>query len=127
MKKITFDSTKIQDPNIFGEFLREQFFTKKSDKWGRRLGCYDNFDLEPFFIIPQPTVRKHLIKTHQDFGLLPINEEDERSIQQVFVHKDNDKVFVIWFADGDITLIVSDGERTAANDDCKKSYGWKFL
>jgi hypothetical protein len=118
-----FNTSNIQDPNIFGELLREAIFTKKKDKQGyKQYGCYDNFEVEKDFIAPDAKSRNDLLKQFEsELG------EDGVQCAYLYVHKDNPAIFVIWYWDGDGMLIVSDGEREACNDDCKKSHNWEFL
>lgn len=106
---ISFDTTKIQDPNKFGELLREYFFTKEG------IGCYSNFEVEPFMFQGEPPA-----SIKEFFG-------DCENAIHFYISRDNQSLWLAWTWDGDGTLIVSDGERIAENHDCKKGYGWRFL
>ncbi len=107
--KITLDTATITCPNKFGELLREQFFTKDG------YGCYQNFTLIPEFVLVN---NKHAWRE-----LL-----DGETIEYItYHHKDNPKIFVGWYWDGDGTLVIGDGDRIVINTDCKKSNRWEWV
>lgn len=108
---ISIDTTKIKDPNKFGELLREYFFTKN-----KGLGCYENFEVEPFMI--RGTVTPFVDEFFGDNWESPIC---------FYAAMNNLNLWCAYSWDGDGTLIVCDGERIAENHDCKKSYNWTFV
>ena len=101
----------IKDPNLFGELLRYYFFTKDEG-----YGCYENFKVESFMtegVFPKEPINKY-------FG-----EHWENKIY-FYADQTNLNIWLAYSWDGDGTLIVSDGNRVAINDDCKKSYNWEW-
>lgn len=123
MNTNSFNISNTQNPNIFGEFLRELFFTKKLYKSGdKMLGCYDNFELEKDFIVATKEAKNDINKI-----LNIIFCEEDLPNFTIYIHKDNPKIFVAWFWDGDGSLFISDGGQVAYNGDCKKDYTWEFV
>jgi len=112
---ISIDTTKITDPDKFGELLREYFFVKN-----RGLGCYQNFELEPFMV---PGVVTPYIK--EFFG--DPETWDANAKIYFYAVRDNLNIWCAYKWDGDGTLIVCDGARIAENHDCKKNYKWRFI
>lgn len=107
---ISIDTSKIKNPNEFGELLREYFFTKD-----KGYGCYENFELEPFMM--PGSVTPYIQSFFGDY---------DSTVHFYAAHNDLN----LWCAyswDGDGTLVVCDGERIAVNSDCKKDYSWKFV
>jgi len=108
------DTKNIQDPNIFGELLRHTFFTKEG------YGCYSNFNVESNF------VRNPLPHDYYEYLGFYLADDAEDYDIYFYQDRDNPKICLAYYWDGDGTLVVSDGERIAVNDDCKKDYYWKF-
>jgi len=92
------------DPNVIGEYLRDQFFDQSKGK-----GCYDTFDVR------------------DDVTELPVEYDyDER---WYVYEKDVNGTHVImkWYWDGDGTLeFYFDDGTDITNDDCKKSHTWSW-
>jgi hypothetical protein len=115
---MTSPSPETRNPNLFGETLRERYFTKGEGK-----GCYENFTLEKEFVAAALGDRAAILRAMLDAQLLPVGQIADT---QIFTRKDDPNMFAAWFWDGDGMLVVSDGVRTAYNADCKKSHGWSF-
>jgi hypothetical protein len=109
------NTNNIQDPSLFGELLRHLFFTKDG------YGCYSNFKVESNF------VRNPLPNEHYKYLGFDCSDDAEGYNIHFYQDRDNPKVCFSYYWDGDGTLVVSDGERVAVNNDCKKDYVWKFV
>jgi|688.fasta_scaffold04876_39 hypothetical protein len=105
---VPIDVNDIEDPNLLGESLRDLFFGTEKGR-----GCYENFEVEP--------------------GVEYLGEErdptDYTDPEYAVVYKtyqfENIKMMYYW--DGDGTLIFILGDRTLMNNDCKKNYIWDFV
>lgn len=92
-----------------GKSYANIFFTKD-----KGIGCYENFELEPFMI------KGRLTPFVADFF------GDCCSPIRFYASYNNLNLWCAWQWDGDGTLVVCDGERIAVNHDCKKNYKWNW-
>ena len=122
--KIALDTATMKSADEFGEALRDYCFVP--NEYGQDFGCYSTFDLLPEFSpsIPSEWIVELLIGKKPS----PENDDfdwgDERKRINCF---SSPHCVVAWFWDGDGSLYVSDRKRAALNNDCKKSYGWKWV
>lgn len=107
---------KFKSPDAFGEAIRDLAFVKENED---DFGCYSTFKLEEGFIKVNPNSAEGL-KIIDAFGILFESGE-------VVDMWTNGPLTVAWFWDGDGILVVSDGNRTAINTDCKKDHGWSWV
>lgn len=112
MKKII-DTQTTDDPNIFGEALREYCFKEE-------YGCYSCFDLIDGF-----KKVKSITKYQYIFDLLLSEYSDIFNYTPLIYKYKN--IIIAWYWDGDGTLFIQEGERKAINTDCKKSYTWEWI
>lgn len=107
---------KFKNPNVFGEALRDLAFVKENED---DFGCYSTFKLEDGFIKinPDSDEGKKLISC---FGIC----FEPGEVPDMWT---NGPLKVAWFWDGDGILVVSDGNKTAINTDCKKDHGWSWV
>lgn len=120
MQKII-DTQKIDDPNLFGEIIREYAFTEE-------YGCYSCFDLigefkpvqDGFDIQGRLQMALGIHKTQDEQGL------DNDELREKAHYFSNGKIHIGWYWDGDGTLAIIEGNRCAVNNDCKKDYGWEW-
>lgn len=123
---ITKDTQQIDDPNTFGELLREYCFVGG-------YGCYQTFDLKSEFVLvdKNSTLGKSLL------AILGVSEErlnstDEwtRGFAEDIYRRaymfSNGIVHVAWYWDGDGELVFVEGDKIAINSDCKCDYNWKW-
>ena len=121
MKKII-DTQTTDDPDIFGETIREYCFDTKDDE----LGCYSCFKLRDGFVevAKNTTLWNQMINALAIEGCLNEIDEDERDKASIYANGD---IAVGWYWDGDGTLVIIEGCRMAINGDCKKTYGWEWV
>lgn len=109
---------KIESPDAFGEIIRDYAFVTQNEN---DIGCYDTFDLRKSFkpIPIKSELGKKMIEIMQ--AELPYDTP------QLFT---NGHFFVGWWWDGDGTLVVGcrhqNAYKFAVNEDCKKTYFWKW-
>ena len=122
---ITVDTQKLDDPNIFGETLREYCFV------GDGFGCYSTFELLPeFYKINDAKQKKDFIDRlckewyGTSYNYEPENEEKDSLSKNLYT---NGNIIITWYWDGDGTLIIAEKNKIAVNGDCKKDYGWYWL
>ncbi len=106
------DTQLTEDPNEFGELLRDYCFAQ-------RVGCYSCFELiHGFFPVEK---RDSLYQWALDH-ILPDN-----SNISAFRHPDMD-IFLAWdWSSGDGTLLIREKNIAAINTDCKKDNGWRWV
>ena len=107
--------------NLAAECLREFCFSyvAKSrytpDEKLLRNGFYD-----------MPPLKEKLIKEFQDY--LPETPEEQQNIScYSYFGLDRDRIDVLWWHDGDCTLIIKDGSVAYVNSDAKKPYYWRKI
>lgn len=136
--KLTIDTDLLDDPNHFGELLRNYCFIP--DKFGGTTGCYSTFDLKPEFKKLEGIAAKFHVKAFlrsksfwgSDFESANISDEFkqqqtevyERFLQNVYSNGD---IVLFWAWDGDGSLIIKTGTKCAYNNDCKKDYVWEWV
>lgn len=124
--KIFIDTLKIEDVNQFGEVLREHCFDSTHcatmTGYHKPHECYSTFSLNPDFkffkLLPTNPIYKKLAR------LSGFNESDGRLDFFAF---SNNIIDIGWWWDGDGTLIISEGGKTAINNDCKCDYTWEWV
>ena len=135
MKK-TIDTQLTQDPNVFGEIIREFAF---KDSYG----CYSCFELLEEFnpVTGGIDAEGRLLMA---LGLHPLQEKEvaNRETNRKYkncVHHDfssarertclysNGDIHIGWYWDGDGTLAIIEGKKAAVNNDCKKSDRWEWV
>ena len=123
MKKVI-DTQTTNDPEVFGETLREYVFVQ--DKYGGDFGCYSTFDVRPEFQLKEcpPRIAELLMGASSDWH--PFHEW-EKDRKKRCVYRTNGEIVVAWYWDGDGTLYFKEGDREAINNDCKKGYGWEWV
>ena len=120
LKKI--DTQKTDDPNVFGEILREFIFVEP-------VGCYSCFELTKTFK-PIPEGYDLRSQLEQVLGIHVLQEVEDGEYQE---YRDaahfytNGWISVGWYWDGDGCLAIIEGKRAAVNNDCKKNYTWEFV
>jgi len=122
--KITKDTQTMEDPNEFGEELRDYIFVE--DKYGGDLGCYSTFDVRPEFTREECPKRIAEILMGAPSEWNPVKEWEEDRKKHC-AYWTCGPLFVAWFWDGDGTLYIQEGSRAAINIDCKKTYGWEWV
>lgn len=126
---MTFLLEELRDPNLFGEIMRDAVFIQDREKW--LYGCYSTFELKDGFEEitsgeQYEIALKKILKNNFSYGY---DEEDEKELQEklkVYYNKERG-ILAAWYWDGDGTLLVAINGKFAINDDCKKSYRWKFV
>ena len=135
MKKII-DTQLTQDPNVFGEIIREFVF---KDSYG----CHSCFELLDEFkpVTEGFDVEGRLLMA---LGLHPLQEKEAAELEthpkwKDFVHYNfsstrekaslysNGDIHIGWYWDGDGTLAIIEGKKAAVNNDCKKSDRWEWV
>jgi hypothetical protein len=120
VKKII-DTQETDDPNVFGEILREYAFKEA-------YGCYTCFELIDEF----KKVDKGYDIAGRLFMVMGIHQLQDankyaceyfRGISQIY---SNGAIHVGWYWDGDGTLAFIEGNKSAINYDCKKDYTWEW-
>lgn len=137
--KVTTDTKDILDSSVFGELLRQEIFIEQKKDPKNHYGCYTTFEVrDDFKPVPSKngTVMSVLIFnaihgcTPNEFLYDIENNPDtykcKRDIENTKIYT-NGTEYVGWYWDGDGTLAVSDGDKIAVNDDCKKDYEWKWF
>lgn len=134
----TIDLLIEQDPNRFGEALRNYCFVGNC----KQTGCYSTFD-----VIPQlKEVKAGKIYKEAKKELFPEFKNTIKVYHWKLIEKDcwiaygdpDDKpqrmrvcepleIVCAWYWDGDGTLYFRFNNRTVINTDCKKNYTWKFI
>lgn len=115
-----------QDPNKFGEALRNYCFIGNC----METGCYSTFDLiKVLKEIKSGKIYEEVLKY--------VNPESEESIHAYHFkleYKDNELGFIEpyelvvgWEWNGDGTLYFRWNNRSVINTDCKKDYGWDWI
>lgn len=134
MKKVI-DTQTTDDPNLFGEILREYAFEKE-------FGCYTCFDLLEEFkpVNPNTELAGKLFQV-LSIDLLSQETAEEResdeaykdSVRDEFINLrkrsqlfSNGNIHLAWYWDGDGTLAFIEEGRAAINTDCKKDHCWKW-
>jgi hypothetical protein len=134
MQKII-DTQQTDDPNTFGEVLRELCFAKE-------YGCYSCFDLVEGFrkVEDGSNIQSKLwmaLECHPLQQQDAEDREDEQSYKDwvTYLFEDtrdraklftNGSVHIGWHWDGDGTLVFIEGDKCAVNTDCKKSNRWEW-
>lgn len=108
------DTQETDDPNVFGETLREFVFAEE-------YGCYTCFDLADRFI---ECKKEGPCADYYAFIEELFDLEDEETTIKVFT---DGLVIVAWYWDGDGTLLIKEGYKVAINTDCKKAHEWEWL
>lgn len=103
----TINTQTTDDPNEFGEILREYCFNE-------RYGCYSCFDLIEGFKEFDGIYLKELLDVYEDESIT------------VYCYKYGE-LEIAWYWDGDGTLLIKEGNRIAINSDCKKNYTWEWV
>lgn len=117
----------MEDPNDFGEALREYCFIPDSINGGN-YGCYSTFELRPEFrrVKKDCKLGKLLLKhlgLNED-GSIGEGEWQENMRSHLF---SNGKIHLGWYWDGDGCLLIWEGNKIAYNGDCKCSSYWKWI
>ena len=122
MKKIINTQTT-DDPNVFGEIIREFAFKKE-------YGCYSCFDLLDEF---KPIPEGYDIQGRLQMAMGIHQTQDEKDLcysadelRQRASYFSNGKIHIGWYWDGDGTLAIIEGIRCAVNTDCKKAHDWHW-
>jgi len=115
--KIIRDTLTTDDPNEFGELLREYCFTPK-----HKTGCYSTFDLLPEFIKKQPPDRILYILLGANYK----TNDYLQGMEELIHYYTNGAIEVAWYWDGDGTLYFREADKEAINTDCKKDYEWQW-
>ena len=110
--KVQYEVTPEENPNVVGEYLRDQFFNQSK---GKR-GCYSTFESN------ENVVELDKESIDEDYDNLNI-------YYHVFSKEiDNEKIIMKYYWDGDGTLEFHFEDGTQIfNNDCKKDYCWEFL
>lgn len=103
---------KTNDPNVFGEALRNYIFVKTNEN---DLGCYSTFEVARGFDEVKDTTLQMQICSY-----LCCPED----ITPIMLKNGN--LIVAWFWDGDGVLLVGEDNHWAINTDCKKDYRWEW-
>ena len=107
------------NPDLAGEILRD--FCFKDDKY---YPCNDN--ISAGFLIPSNENQEKLHDIFRDW--LPMSENDDLYDCPVYyfsyIPMTGERIDVIFWNDGDYTLIIKDGNFAYINRDAKKSHGW---
>jgi len=117
--KIIKDTQLMNDPNEFGEALRDYCFVPDGVGWGN-YGCYSTFELRPEFkkLLNNSGIRQRLSKLSGWSG------SDGRVN---FYCYSNGNIHLGWWWDGDGTLIIQEGNKITINNDCKCDYTWEWV
>ncbi len=95
------------DPNVIGEYLRDQFWPRKHKL---DTGCYNNFDYaEDVYHIYEMKVDDYIFHYAKK--------------------KIGDLVYEcrwMWDGDGELTFYLPD-RSVLVNNDCKKDYTWRWM
>ena len=128
-KKI--NTQELEDPNAFGEDLRDFCFIKKrADDYG----CYSTFDLiddfkeakEDFPEIVEGLIGKEKDYTDYDKSFWGVDYNYMYKLTEVFYNERLD-IIVAWQWDSDGTLLIKENDKTAINKDCKCSNEWNWI
>lgn len=115
--KIDIDIDHLKDFNPIGELLRALTFKDKD-------GCYKNFKVNDTFHQINNTHPEY-INLYNKLDILEQHYLEEENI--IPICYTNTLWTVMWYWDGDGTLLFNIQNLTIINDDCKKTYGWEQL
>lgn len=105
------------NPDMLGELLRQEFFKEEYEvSLGiryRKLGCYSTFE------IAEGVVQSEDEPLDEEFP-----EEGHYHVFEKFIDGQLVTMKYYWDGDGELDFYFDDG--MLCNDDCKKTYGWKF-
>lgn len=120
---VTIDTQNIEDANQFGEALRNYCFIP--DTYGGTYGCYSTFELRPEF----EKVKKSSRLGIELLSLFSNNycEDYISEVKKRSQFYSNGIIHLMWFWDGDGTLLIIEGNKKAINYDCKTDYEWEWL
>lgn len=113
------DTQTMEDPNEFGEALREYCFVP--DKYGNDFGCYSTFEARPEFKPCSETEKETLLSILIEWSWFEPHDSERPTCLT------DGNIYMVWFWDGDGILLFKEGDRVVINDDCKKMYGWKWV
>jgi hypothetical protein len=126
----TVDLLETEDPNEFGEALRNYCFVGNCEQ----TGCYSTFDL-----IPQLKEVK-FGKIYEEARKMLLSEDDDEEIRVFYWEVKGKDCYIekykicepfelvcAWFWDGDGFLYFRYKNRAVINTDCKKDYYWEWL
>ena len=116
---LNIDTTKINDANVLGEFLREYCFKEE-------YGCYSCFDLIDGFkkVDKESSLGQELLK---HLGHVPVcSDAYSLDIYKNSYLYSNGEIDVGWHWDGDGFLVIKIGDQVILNNDCKKATYWEW-
>lgn len=115
---IQIDTQKLEDPNVFGETLRDYCF----DCPPNQTGCYSCFKLKTQFkeVDRKSALGKWFIRELEQC------DPDWSLGNQCSIFSDGN-IWIGWFWEGDGDLIIIEGKKIARNTDCKKDYTWEWM
>ncbi len=126
------------DPNLFGEALRNLCFVGN----GQQKGCYETFDVnKTFYQVTKGEIleeaKKYLFEDAQPYIYhckveekdCYLNYESYGEIENKGKMKicDPYEIVVGWSWDGDGCLYFRFNDRKVLNTDCKKDYTWEWV
>lgn len=127
---------KEQDPNKFGEALRDYCFKGNC----MNTGCYDTFEMMEFFKKVEERhpiyekAKKYLYEDIKPTVYYYKLEEKDCYMKYEFDGKiHNDKIYepseivIGWTWDGDGCLYIRWNNKAVRNSDCKKDYTWEWI
>lgn len=134
---ISINTDKIQDPNEFGELLRDFCFddtpVQTLTGYHKPLGCYSTFDLKPEFVkikkVNEEYVDELLSKWYgsPEEGIRQFDEDNYKQLIDNLHYSYKNNIWITWFWDGDGDLIIECDGRCVENSDCKCDYTWSWL